>query len=164
MAIHSFRSPRRARGFSLVELATTVSIVAVLAGVATPSLTSLMTRHRVEDATTDLFTALLKTRGEALMLNSDVSMVPVGGAWASGWQVPDPSNPGAYFDVHDPIANVAIKASGSSAIVYQFNGRMRDGAAPTFELSSTIAGATTRTCVSVDPGGRPYTKDGPCAG
>lgn len=164
MSAHTFSRARRARGFSLVELATTLSIVAVLAGFATPSLTALTTRHRVQDATTDLFAALLKTRGEALMLNSDVSMVPVGGNWSAGWRVVDPSTPGAYFDVHDAISNVAIAVSGATAVTYQFNGRMRDGAAPAFEISSTVPGATTRACVSIDPSGRPYAKEGSCAG
>ena len=155
---------RRARGFSLVELVTTLSIVAVLAGIATPQMTSIVTRHRVQDATTDLFTALLKARGEALMLNGDVSVQPVSGDWARGWQVPDPTAAGKYFDVHEAVKTVTISMSGADAITYQYNGRIRGDVGVKFDLVSSIGGHATHACVAVDPSGRPYTQDGPCAG
>jgi type IV fimbrial biogenesis protein FimT len=155
---------RRARGFSLVELVTTISIVAVLAGVATPQMTSIVTRHRVQDATSDLFAALIRARGEALMLNGDVSVKPVGGNWASGWQMPDPTAPGKYFDQHEPVKTVAITMSGTDTLTYQYNGRIRGGSSVKFNVSSTVAGRTTSNCIAVDPSGRPYTQEGPCAG
>ena len=157
-------NPHRARGFTLVEIVITVAIVAVLAAVAAPTMSSIMTRHRVQDATSDLFAALIKARGEALMLNADVSVSPIGGNWAGGWRVPDPTNTGKFFDVHEPVDAVAIRMSGASAITYQYNGRLRGGLGVKFNLSTSIAGYTTAACVTVDPSGRPSTQDGPCAG
>jgi len=155
---------RRSRGFSLVETIITVSVVAVLGSVATPSMTSFMTRHRVQDATTDLFVALLKARSQAIMLNSDVRVQPMGGNWAAGWQVPDPSNPGKYLDVHGPAEGVDIAMSGATSVTYQFNGRIRTGLGVKFNLSSGALGHVSSACVSVDPSGRPYTEEKPCVG
>lgn len=155
---------RRARGFSLVELIITISVVGILATIATPSMTSIMTRHRVQDATSDLFAALLKARGEAIMLNSDVRVVPVGGDWAAGWQVPDPSNPGSYFDKHEPVDAVTITMSGAPSLIYRSNGRLRADLGVKFNLSANSAAHGTGACVSVDPSGRPYSEDKPCAG
>jgi type IV fimbrial biogenesis protein FimT len=155
---------RRVRGFSLVELATTITIIAVLAGIAAPSMTSLMARHRVQDASTDLFVTLLKARSEALTLNGEVSVLPVGGDWASGWQIPDPGNAGKFFDVHQPVSSIAISLSGASSVTYQFNGRIRSSGGVKFNIRSSVMGQATGACIAVDPSGRPYSQDGPCAG
>lgn len=163
MSAFSPRS-RRVRGFTLVELIITVSIVAVLAAVASPAMSTIMTKHRVQDATSDLFAALLKARGEALMLNADVNVAPIGGDWAAGWRVPDPTSAGKFFDVHEPVDAVAIRMSGAPSITYQYNGRIRGGVGVKFSLTASAAGFTTAACVSVDPSGRPYTQEGPCAG
>lgn len=153
---------RKARGFSLVELITTVSIVAILATIATPSMAALMMRHRVQDATSALFGALIKTRSQALMLNSDVKLLPIGGDWAAGWRIADPTAAGTYSDVHEPVESVAITMSGASAIAYQYNGRIRGGVGVKFNLSGTGGGTTAEACVVVDPSGRPYTQEQAC--
>lgn len=155
---------RTVRGFTLIELVVTVCIVAVLAVVAGPTMSSIVTRHRVQDATSDLFAAMIKARSEALMLNADVGVSPVGAGWASGWRIPDPAGNGRFLDVHEPVDSVVIRMSGASTITYQYNGRIRGGGGVKFNLSATGAGSTTAACVSVDPSGRPYTQDGPCAG
>ena len=158
---HQFAGAR-ARGFSLVELITTVSIVAVLATIATPSMAALVMRHRVQDATSALFAALIKTRSQALMLNTDVRLEPVGAGWAGGWRIPDPTAAGKYSDVHEPVESVDIAMSGASTIAYQYNGRIRGGVGVRFNLSGNAGGATTSACVAVDPSGRPYAQDRPC--
>jgi type IV fimbrial biogenesis protein FimT len=127
-------------------------------------MTSFITRHRVQDATSDLFVTLLKARSKAIMLNADVKLQPVGGDWAAGWRVPDPTAPGQYVDVHEAAEGVSIAMSGATSITYQFNGRVRNGLAVKFKLSSGTPGHVASACVTVDPSGRPYTEDKPCTG
>jgi len=154
----------RVRGFSLVETVVTISIVAILATLAGPSLTATMARHRVQDASSDLCAVLLKARADALMLNNDISVLPIGGNWAAGWQIPDPINPGKNLQAHEPTQRVAITQSGASSVTYQFNGRIRGGIGIKFNVSSSVAGIATAKCIAVDPSGRPYTQDGACSG
>ena len=155
----------RVRGFSLVETVVTISIVAVLAAFATPSMTATMARHRVQDATSDLSAVLLKARADALTLNSDISVLPVDGNWAAGWRIPDPVNAGKSLQVHEPARLVAITLSSGTSITYQFNGRIRGGVGVKFNVSSSVAaGKSTTKCIAVDPSGRPYTQDGACSG
>jgi len=155
----------RVRGFSLVETVVTISIVAVLAAIATPSMTTTMARHRVQDAASDLSAVLLKARADALTLNSDISVLPVGGNWAAGWRIADPVNTGKSLQVHERAQLVAITQSSGTSITYQFNGRIRGGVGVKFNVSSSVTvGKSTTKCIAVDPSGRPYTQDGACSG
>jgi uncharacterized protein YfaP (DUF2135 family) len=118
----------------------------------------------VQDVTTDLLVTLLKARSEALMLNGDVNVLPVGSDWASGWRIPDPANAGTSSDVHQPVSAIAITLSGASSITYQFNGRIRSGVGVKFNVRSNVAGQATGACIAIDPSGRPYSQNVPCAG
>jgi len=155
---------RRTGGFSLIEMIITLSIVAVLAVLAGPSMTATIARHRVQDASSDLTTVLFTARADALMRNNDISVLPIGGDWAAGWQIPDPANSGKFLLAHEPARAVAITLSGATTVTYQFNGRIRGGGGIKFNVSSSVAGSSTAKCIAVDPSGRPYTQDGACSG
>jgi type IV fimbrial biogenesis protein FimT len=154
----------RASGFTLIEMIVTISVVAVLAAFAGPSMTTTMAHHRIDDAASDLCAVLFKARADALMLNSDISVLPMAGDWAAGWRIPHPVNGGKYLQVHEAAQAVAITLSGASAVTYQFNGRLRGGVGIKFNISSSVAGISTAKCIAVDPSGRPYTQDGTCSG
>ena len=47
---------RRSAGFTLIELATTMSVVAILAGIAAPSFAGFIERQRASAAITSLMT------------------------------------------------------------------------------------------------------------
>jgi type IV fimbrial biogenesis protein FimT len=143
-------------------MVATVSIVAVLSVFAGPSMSGSMARHRVQDAASNLSAALFKARADALMLNSDISVLPIGGNWAAGWKIPDPINSGKYLQVHEATQAVAITQSGATSVTYRFNGRMRDGVGIKFNVQSSVAGISTAKCIAVDPSGRPHTEDGAC--
>lgn len=146
------------RGFTLIELVVTIVIVAILATIAFPSMGNLIVRHRVQDAGSDLFAALIKTRSEALKRNVDVSLIPVAGTdWTTGWEIPDPANVGSYVDVHQSVKLVTITTTGPAPIIYQASGRISGGVGPTFTVSASNGSYTYNSCVRVDPSGRPYT-------
>jgi len=154
----------RVRGFSLIEMIVTISITAVLATLAGPSMTANIARHRVQDAASDLCAVLVKARADAVMRNNDVSVLPIGGNWAAGWQIHDPINSGKYLQTHEPTQLVAISMFGATSVTYQFNGRIRSDIGVKFNVSSSVVGELTAKCVAVDPSGRPHTQDGTCSG
>ena len=64
----------KTRGFTLIELIVTVSIVAILAALAVPSFTSLFARKRVEGLASELVTDLQYARSEAVQRNTLVQV------------------------------------------------------------------------------------------
>jgi type IV fimbrial biogenesis protein FimT len=86
---------RRARGVTLVEQIMAVAILAVLAGIASPSLASFVRRQRVQSAQMDFLEALGYARGEAVLVRTRVLFCPSRdrkrcsneSRWDSGWLV-----------------------------------------------------------------------------
>ena len=74
-------------GFTLVELVTVLTIVAILAAIAMPNLAVMMAGQRMRATGTDLVSSLLLARSEAIKRNADVEIAPqTAGDWTSGWR------------------------------------------------------------------------------
>ena len=76
------------KGITLLELLVTLSIAAILLSLAVPSFSSWMTKNRLRTAAYDLLTDIQKTRSEAVMRSTRITLW--NGAdnnWASGWEI-----------------------------------------------------------------------------
>ncbi|WP_354669907.1 GspH/FimT family protein [Janthinobacterium sp. SUN118] len=104
----SFRAcgqPRRA-GHTLLELLAVLSIAALLAAAALPSLRHLLERQQVRVAATDLFSAIELTRAQAMARGQRVLLMPAGSGgmdWRTGWLVFVDSNSNLAFDGGDEL-------------------------------------------------------------
>lgn len=90
---------RQNQGFTIIELMVTLAVVGVLLAVAVPGLSDLLERNRLQSASTNLYTALLSARSEALKRNQDIvvackqsdgsacATAGSGGIWKYGWLV-----------------------------------------------------------------------------
>jgi len=78
-------------GFSLIELMVVVSIVAILAALATPSFVDLLRRNRLSAAVSALQVSLSLARSEAVKRGADarvtVAANTAAGVWTNGWTV-----------------------------------------------------------------------------
>lgn len=85
----------RSRGVTLVEQVMVVAILAVLVGIATPSLAGLVRRERTRSAQMDFLGALGYARGEAVLRRVRVLFCPTRdhvrcseeSRWEDGWLV-----------------------------------------------------------------------------
>ncbi len=77
-------------GFTLLELLVALAVLALLAAVAFPNFARLIETNRVVGATNEFKTALNFARSEAVRRNRSVSLTPLTGGWAAGWEVVDP--------------------------------------------------------------------------
>jgi type IV fimbrial biogenesis protein FimT len=158
MRIFSRRSAamrRGARGFTMTELAITLTITAILMTVAVPSFNEMIATKKAQMCASDLYVALTKTRSEALTLNNNTTLQPNAGGWNAGWQILDVNN--NVLDNH--AAEAAVTIVGPASVAYGASGRLAAGAAaPMFVISTTSGATVNHQCVSVNLGGRPYMK------
>ena len=141
----------RARGFTLVELLTVVSMVAILAAIAA---------QRVRSATSALTESLWLARAEATKRNTNVGFLFVDAA--TPWTVPDPVDAGKTLLRQDGFASIASSAQNGGSVQFTFNayGRLSSGAG---WIEFGVAGVEAYQCVTVATTGRATVKKGRCA-
>lgn len=85
MSIH-IRNKENEHGFTLVELMVTLAVLAILATVAVPAMTSFFDRQRLIEATEDLYANLQLARSEAIARFIPTYLSFTDGNGTAGWQ------------------------------------------------------------------------------
>lgn len=142
-------------GFTIAEAMIVVAILAVLAGLAVPSLNQFVLGQRVKNASFDLFSSLVLARSEAITRNAAVTVTPAGGGWQAGWTV-TAADGTVIRRQDDAYSTIAI--AGPANVGYNGTGRL---SAAVGAFSVTATGATPR-CITIDPSGRPVSKTVAC--
>ncbi|PTS86080.1 pilus assembly protein FimT [Pseudomonas sp. HMWF032] len=70
------------RGFTLIELMIILVLLSIVAGIAIPNLTRLITNHQIENQAQTLNSLLQFARTEAVVRRTSVAVVNNGNAWA----------------------------------------------------------------------------------
>ena len=144
------------RGFTLTELLAVIAVMGILGAAAAPGITGLVDNQRARSASSDVFTALLRARSEAVRRNIQVTVTPVNDeAWNEGWSINNPGKPEALL-VQDAMRNTTI--AGPEDVTYLGNGRVSGNATLTFNIAS---GDSAR-CIKLDVSGRPTQSKGAC--
>jgi len=134
-------------GFTLIELLIVITIAAILTSMAGPSFAEMIARFRVQGAASDLFTAVLRARSEAIKQNSDVSVQRNENSWTAGWRVVAGDN---LMEAHAALKNVAIEGNVSS-VTYQSSGRLAGSRIPKWTISDVRT--QIQRCVKVNLSG-----------
>lgn len=144
------------RGFSLVEVMVTLSIIVILASAGAPAMQDFLTNQRLKGAASDLYTDVLRTRSEAIKRNTTVTLVP-NGNWAAGWSLPSPVEGAPVLLSHAALSNVSV--TGPASLTYTGAGRVQGASPPKFSLSAPNGKAR---CIAVDLSGRPSIQSTSC--
>ena len=141
-----------ARGFSLVELLTTMSVLAVMLTIAAPGLSSLVAANALSSAQGELASAIVLARGEALKRATAVgvaAVAPVHGAeFSGGWVVFVDANANGVYDVGEIVVRaqpalrgnfVVSTSTGATAIAFNGRGFVAPFASVIFTVCSSDA-------------------------
>jgi len=94
----------RQRGLTIIEIAITAAIGAVLAASAIPSFSHLLDRQRLSMTANDINAAMQLARSEAITRGQRVAVAPVNGVnWVSGWRVFVDRNDNGALDGDDLV-------------------------------------------------------------
>lgn len=157
-------------GFTAIELAIVLVILAILVVLAVPSFNSLAVRNRVRSASFDLVTGLMLARSEAIKRGRNVTVAAASSsAWQQGWNVSvpyvsAPGNPAVtlFLTKQDAYPSITITGSASS-LIYGPTGRLTAGAVSMTVAPSSADSAIESRCISVDLSGMPRSRPGACA-
>lgn len=121
-------------GFTLIELMVTISVAAILAAVAIPSMQDLIARNQITSANNELVAATMYARSEAVLRGqsvrvcnsntttaSSMSSITCSGddSWASGWIVfvdADGDDARTTTGTTEPVLRVFTNSSKNIAI------------------------------------------------
>lgn len=152
-----------AAGFTIIELLSVVTVMAVLAAIAAPSMREMIATQRVRAAASDLHLTLTRARSEAIKRNRPVTVQQVDDGWEDGWKIVNPENPaGPGLQVQDAPVRVSIAATPTTLteLVYNGSGRTTLAVGTESKFLITTANTSFARCVLVDNSGRPYVKEG----
>lgn len=150
-----------AGGFTLVELLTVITIIAIGSAIAMPSLRAALVAQRVRGASTDLMSSLLLARSEAIKRSDLVRVEPRSGDdWSNGWRVVGVAA-GDQIDIKDALGDGAYVSRAPASIVYERHGRLTTVGIVRIELTDSVS-STRNRCVAVDPAGLPRLVAGSC--
>ena len=150
------------RGFTLIELLITIAMFSIIAAVAVPSFTETAATQRVRSLATDLHSALLLARSEAVKRNVDVAVQPAAAGWSKGWTVVDigdAANP-ETISVRQDVPGAVSIAGPVGGVTFRNSGRL--AAAAAIEVASSNV-STIKRCVRTDLSGRPHVDQGGCS-
>ncbi|MCC5862003.1 MAG: GspH/FimT family pseudopilin [Gammaproteobacteria bacterium] len=155
---------RYGRGFTLLELMATITILAILLGIGIPSLTAFIQNSRVTSQANGLVSSFHLARSEAIKRGTPVSVTALAGGFGAGWCVHlgvgcgDPADAGV-LRVYPPMPRMDV---GEDALDVIFDGRgARTTPAPGTDMVITLqpadcaAGQANRARrIEVTPTGR----------
>ena len=153
------RGGRRVRGFTLVEMMTVVSILAVMLGILAPSFTGFLASQQAKSLTYDLTSDFMLARNEALKRNVSVSITRSGSGWEQGWTVATVATAEQLSRRNAAAQSVSISGAPAS-VTFDPNGRV---SAPLGSVRMTIGGGTNFRCLELDPSGRVRSSYGACS-
>jgi type IV fimbrial biogenesis protein FimT len=142
------------RGFSLIELLVTITIIGIMLGIALPNLSEMIRSNAVAAQSNHFSTTINLARSEAVKRNLNVficvrdgSACTTTGEWEDGWIVFADNNTNNTLDSGEEISlvdglttNYTLRASDTSLIwlAFQSDGRAQSNASVFSGLSFTL--------------------------
>jgi len=145
------------RGFTIIELMVAMALLAILASVAVPFYGDIIADQRNRAAASDLHSALVMARSEAVKRNTPVTLSPMP-TWSEGWRIVSPVAGQPDLLSHTQPSGITIDSAAGSVV---FGASGRANAAVEFELTSDTNANSVR-CLNLGIDGRASVEKGGC--
>ncbi len=139
------------RGFTMVELLTTLVVLAVLLAIASPSMSKFVNNSRLRASHGELVSALTLARSEATKRGLSVVVkargTTVGAEFSDGWDVFQDTNKNDALDAGEPVIRSYPALSGNQRFgtlggeleaVFTNRGFLKSAAAVRFKLCGQV--------------------------
>lgn len=154
----------RSRGFTMIELLVTMVVAGILLAIGVPSFRSFIANQRVKSTTTELMSAMLIARSEAVKRNATASVAPLSGtAWENGWSVKVGST---TLNQQEAVTSITVTpkdpsnpTNATTVSSVDFGSTGRPSAKAWFELAAD----SYKRCLKVDSSGIPSATSGACS-
>lgn len=147
----------RTAGYTVVELMSSLTVVAILCGLSVPGMTGLMLDTRAKTAAIDVYSTMVYARSEAIKRNANVDVIPNGGNWKNGWTV---QVGGTVLKTVAPATSGLDDITAPATLTYSGDGRLTDPGTITYVISVTGNANVMARRVIVDTGGRASIRQG----
>lgn len=164
-------------GLTLIELIATISIVAILVGIAIPSFSSVIRSTRLTTYANELVTSLNLARSEAVKRGVQISVRRKGSTnqnWDSGWDIFTDLDGDGRLDTADTLlktypalTNGFTLRTGTAGYqdfaAYLPSGLSLSSIGDTFRLCDSSADTVNSRAIEINAVGRPRTYQGTTA-
>jgi type IV fimbrial biogenesis protein FimT len=161
-------------GVTLIELIVTISIAAILMGIAIPSFSSIINSTRLTTYANALVTSLNLARSEAVKRGVQISVKREGSTdnnWDSGWSIFTDLNGNGALDAADTLLKtypsltngftLRTGTTGYQAFAaYLPSGLSLNSNGDTFRLCDSSADTKNSRAIEINALGRPRTSEG----
>lgn len=114
---------KNARGFTLVELMITLTIMVLVLTLAVPSFQRLFENNRTTTQANELVTAMNLARSEAIRIGANVSVEAAAGGFQDGWCIHTGAGCGTVAELRTFPAMTRVTVNSGGVILVTFNGR-----------------------------------------
>jgi len=154
------RSSRRERGFTLVELAIVLALVAAMALIAVPWFVKITQRQQIQSAAREIAVALTAARMTAVKRNTQIAFSVAGSSPALEFQTVEPPPPAPTPTPFPRMLRLPAKAARFQGptpgpIVFGGDGRIAVSTGQTFVIEGPVGMATPNAIrINVNGNGR----------
>ena len=153
--------PKRCRGFTLVELLVTITLVGILAAIAIPSFSSAIQNTRADTEVSDFQRFLNYARQQAINSGTVIRITPTvaGGAWNTQLSAIDPAAPAPIpilrvLPAMDSVSVLTVSGNPSAIDFNNLGGLAAPMPTPATALSITYTRGTISRVINICLSGR----------
>ena len=145
------KASSRSLGFTLLELIVSIAVFGIIAGIAAPSVSSMLNKFAVKDAGSGIADTFRIARTTAMTEGKNVKMVPKNNDWNDGWKLvlDDGTAVGTVIMDKSLDSQASITYSKMKDIVFKASGVVQDMGIFTVTGRSTLQTLTTTKLGSV---------------